>query len=287
MKKILLSSLSLALLFNPLSLSHASKSQPTQKEQELNKYATNFILALASGLSAQYFCKKGAVLRGEVPTVRSFSGALCLNKLIAGLAEVSCPAAFKNEAEKKSYMDSKCHENAELVLNGRDPETVFYEELSKLKGDIGQKICKNAPKIHPSLSCNPSTLTPTTTPVPSTPSATPAQSTPSPVTAPKQEWKTAKPSNTQQGNLKTTDRSQKTPSLVMTPKQTVQNEPLLKESVPSPSIKLQMPSQSKEGTNAKQEFYKEAEKLSESLKNLNEGLKKNTPKDPKNPAPNQ
>jgi hypothetical protein len=78
---------------------------------------------LAKGEEA--LCSKGNFSKFKL-TIRSFKGKQCETRIIASLAEMICP--LKNF---DNYLNSKCHHNAIVALNGQSATTVFLDEIKK------------------------------------------------------------------------------------------------------------------------------------------------------------
>lgn len=66
------------------------------------------------------FCRKASFWEGIV-SVRSFEGALCLNKGVAAIAMKLCK-------KTPGFMESGCAINARRVLGGQNEDTVIQQE---------------------------------------------------------------------------------------------------------------------------------------------------------------
>ncbi len=122
----------------------ATTAMPAQAALEDNVIK---LIQTVSGKGAGAMCRKGNFF-GGVFSLRSLEGNLCTIKYVAALAELTCtnPQTL-SENEIKDYMQSQCHQKAEVALKGEDPKAVLANAIKSGVGKSRDLVCKNASKF--------------------------------------------------------------------------------------------------------------------------------------------
>ena len=103
-------------------------------QADMLRDVTSVVTSLASQGPA-YACKK-ANLFGGTFTLRSFSGTLCSNALIAAFTQKVCPGVVSD------FVNSGCDTIGKKTLGTQDPMTVLKGQISTAPAPIKSLLCK-------------------------------------------------------------------------------------------------------------------------------------------------